>query len=116
MKQAKMPLYIRFGEIPNDGKSRVHRSDDVIREEAGLSVWRAVENCGCYYPVLPEDANENAIADYFNFLLHSDKKVFLVTGTEIFIEGADREPLLIDVKVLKEITHYYRKEGMNNYE
>lgn len=104
-----MPLYIRFGEIPEDGKSKVHRSDEIVREEAGVSVWRAVENCGCYYPILPDEPNENTISDYFNLLLNSDKKVYLVTGNEIFIEGADREPLLMNVIVLKEITHYYRK-------
>lgn len=104
-----MPLYIRFGEIPEDGKSKVHRSDEIVREEAGVSVWKAVENCGCYYPILPDEPNENTISDYFNLLLNSDKKVYLVTGNEIFIEGADREPLLMNVVVLKEITHYYRK-------
>lgn len=61
-----MPLYIRFGEIQEDGKSKVHRSDEIVREEAGVSVWRAVENCGCYYPILPDDPSENTISDYFN--------------------------------------------------
>ena len=107
MKQAVVPLYIRFGEIPKDEKSKVYRSDSIVREEAGVSVWRAIENCGCYYPILPEEPNENTISDYFDMLLHNDKKVYLVTGTEMFIEGADREPLLMDVKILKEITDYY---------
>ena len=107
MKQATIPLYIRFGEIPKDEKSKVYRSDSIVREEAGVSVWRAIENCGCYYPILPEEPNENTISDYFDMLLHNDKKVYLVTGTEMFIEGADREPLLMDVKILKEITDYY---------
>ena len=107
MKQAVVPLYIRFGEIPKDEKSKVYRSDSIVREEAGVSVWRAIENCGCYYPILPEEPNENTISDYFDMLWHNDKKVYLVTGTEMFIEGADREPLLMDVKILKEITDYY---------
>ena len=109
MKQASIPLYIRFGEIPSDGKSKVHRGDEIVREEVGVSVWRAIENCGYYYPILPEEPNENTISDYFYMLLHSDEKVYLVTGTEMFIEGADREPLLMDVTILKEITHYYRR-------
>lgn len=109
MEQATIPLYIRFGEIPSDGKSKVHRGDEIVREEVGVSVWRAIENCGCYYPILPEEPNENTISDYFYMLLHSDEKVYLVTGTEMFIEGADREPLLMDVTILKEITHYYRR-------
>lgn len=112
MKQASVPLYIRFGEIPLDGKSKVYRGDEIVREEAGISVWRAVENCGYYYPILPEEPNENTISDYFDLLFHSDKKVYLVTGTEMFIEGADREPLLMDVKIIKEITYFRNlKEG-----
>ena len=81
----------------------------LIREEGGVSVWRAVESNGLYYPILPENPNKNAIADYFVLLLESDKNVYLVTGDELFIEGADREPLLNNVKIIKEITKYYRK-------
>lgn len=109
MKQASIPLYIRFGEIPTDEISEVHRGDSVIREEGGVSVWRAVESNGLYYPILPENPNKNAIADHFVLLLESDKNVYLVTGDELFIEGADREPLLNNVKIIKEITKYYRK-------
>lgn len=114
MKQATIPLYIRFGEIPEYEKSKVHRGDQIVREEAGVSVWRAVQNCGYYYPMLPEHPNENTISDYFHLLLYSNSKVYLVTGTELFIEGADREPLLMDVHILKDITHYYRKEKETN--
>ena len=112
MKQASIPLYIRFGEIPNDESSKVHRGDAIIRKEGGVSVWRAVESDGIYYPILPVDFNKNAISDYFNLLLKSNKRVYLVTGDELSIEGADREPLLNNIKILKEITNYYRD---NNY-
>lgn len=108
---ASIPVYIRFGEIPQDAMSSVHRSDYVVRKEGGLSVWRAVKVDGKYFPVLPDEPNENSLADYFNFLIDSDTKVYLVTGTEIFVEGACREPLLINPIVLKEITHYYRPDS-----
>lgn len=108
MNQESIPLYIRFGKIPENKISKVHRSDAVIREEGGLSVWRACRANGRYYPLLPEDANENGIADYFHYLLYSDEPVYLVTGTELCIEGADREPLLMDdVVVIKDITNFY---------
>lgn len=111
MKKAKAKLYIRFGEIPENEDSAVHRGDALIRNEGGVSVWDAVKvNCH-YYPILPKHPNENAIADYFNHLLYSDSKVFLVTGTEIFVEGADREPLLMDVKIIEELTNFYRGHG-----
>ena len=48
MKQASVPLYIRFGEVPSDGKSKVNKSDSIVREEAGVSVWRAGGKCGGY--------------------------------------------------------------------
>ena len=109
IKQAKAPLYIRFGEIPTSGHSKIHASDEVIGEEVGISIYRAIESNGLYFPELPEDANESGIFDYFEYLLHSDKKVYLVTGTEMRFEGQDREPLLSDATVLKDITHYYRE-------
>ena len=43
MKQATAKLYIRFGELPKDGKSRVHISGEPCVEEAGVSVYRAIE-------------------------------------------------------------------------
>ena len=90
MKQAAAPLYIRFGEIPKGKKSKVHCGDETVRNEGGLSVWRAVEVNNCYYPILPEEPNDNTISDYFNLLLQSDRKVYLVTGDELYIEGACR--------------------------
>lgn len=108
MKQATIPLYIRFGEIPESKTSKVYRGDAGVRDEGGLSVWRAVKANGVYYPLLLDEPNESAISDFYYFLLESNTKVYLVTGTEMCIEGADREPLLMDVKILKDITHYYR--------
>lgn len=57
MKQAKIPLYIRFGEIPDGGISYVHLGDYKARPEGGLSVWKAVEANGRYYPDPPEDGH-----------------------------------------------------------
>lgn len=108
---ASIPLYIRFGEIPEDGQSKVHRNDWIIRSEGGVSVWRAVEDQGRYWPLLPEEPNGNTIADYFSMLTNrfhqKDRKVYLVTGTEICIEGADREPLLIDCQIIKDISNQF---------
>lgn len=108
-KQAMAPLYIRFGEIPEDCMSHVHRGDSVIRAEGGLSVWRAINADGRFYPMLPDDPNSNTLTDYFDMMIMENKHVYLVTGREMFLEGADREPLLMPpVIVLGEITHYYR--------
>lgn len=113
MKQANIPVYIRFGEIPKDGKSKIHLGDAIVGEEPGLSVYEAVKADGEYYPILPENVNENGLVDYFEFLIrrHTNyQKVYLVTGDRIRIEGRDGEPLLQNVKVIKEITNTYKED------
>lgn len=106
MKQATKKLYIHFGEIPEDGKSRIHASDDVIGVEAGLSVYRAVEANGLYFPVLPDDANESGVMDYFNYLFRiKEQKIFLLTGIESRFTGQDKEPLLVEYQIIGEV-HY----------
>lgn len=42
MTQAVVKLYIRFGEIPPTGKSKIYASGEPIGEELGVSVYRAV--------------------------------------------------------------------------
>lgn len=102
---SSIPVYIRFGEIPEDFQSKVYRSDQVIRSEGGVSVWNCVCANDMYYPILPENPNEHAIADYFR-MLFSDKPAYLVTGTELFLKGADGEPLLMDdIKILREVNY-----------
>lgn len=113
MIQAQMPLYIRFGEIPKDFQSSVHIGDSIVRKEGGVSVWRAIESNGYYFPILPENANEQGIFDYFH-LLFSQDTIYLVTGTELRIEGADREPLLMsDIKIIKKIDYSFLKESVS---
>lgn len=108
MKQAMIPLYIHFGEIPEDGKSRIHNGDLIEGKELGLSVYRAVESNGLYFPILPEEANESGIFTYFNYLLGLASKkypIYLLTGTESKFEGHDRESLLIDFKIIKQLNY-----------
>ena len=105
MKQASIPVYIRFGEIPKNERSKVHYGDDIAGQELGVSVWEAIKANGCYYPKLPDDANENAISDYFHQLFEKNKKVYLVIG-EKWGEGQCREPVLRNVKIIKEIANY----------
>ena len=112
MKYATTPLYIRFGDIPEDEQSQVWISGIPIAKDIGVSVYRAIECCGMYFPALPEESNADGVMDYFMFLLHGERPVYLVTGEELGFEGKDREPLLKNVTVLKEITEYYRSNPM----
>lgn len=109
MKQATAKLYIRFGDIPPSGRSRIHASGEPCGEEPGLSVYCAVEANGCYYPVLPEESNAAGISDYFRYLRDSDSAVYLVTGDRLWLEGHDREPLIANPVVIADLTHFYRQ-------
>lgn len=110
-RQASIPVYIRFGKLPENENSAVHCSDEIIRNEGGVSVWRAIEDQGKYWPLMPDNPNDNTVADYFHMLTNlygcGEGPVYLVIGDEIGIEGAAREPLLRNVKIIKEITNYY---------
>ena len=110
MRQAAASLFIRFGELPPNGKSRYYISGEPQGEEAGVSVYKAVEANGIYFPVLPDESNEAGVADYFRFLLESDSKVLLVTGDLLWLEGHDREPLIANPVVVKDLTASYRKK------
>lgn len=102
-----MKYYIRFGDIPPDYHSKVHRGDGVYGVEAGVSVWDSVVVNGVYFPVLPSKTTEDGMADYFYGLLGS-KPVYLVAGTELEEKGSVGEPLLgDDIAIIHEYTEDY---------
>ena len=98
-------VYIRFGDIPKDGKSKVYRSGEVVKEEMGVSVWDCVFANDVPYPILPKGYNETSVSDYIGYLF-GNKEVYLVTGREIGT-GAVGEPLLENITVIREYTDDY---------
>ena len=101
-----MKRYLRFGKIPEDKISRIHRGDGILGEEKGVSVWDCTFVDDVPFPILPDDSSEDGLADYFYSLL-GDKPVYLVTGTEIG-KGYVGEPVLDkDIKIILEYTNVY---------
>lgn len=99
--------YLRFGHIPEDKKSKKYRGDAIIKEEKGVSVWNCAFVNDVPFPLLPQNASESAMADYF-YMLMGNKPVYLVTGTELPECGSANEPLLdVDIKIIKEYTKDY---------
>ncbi len=99
--------YIRFGDIPKDFHSKAHRSDEIIRIEKGVSVWNCVFVNDVPFPLMPDNPSENTLADYFYMLL-GNRRVFLVTGTELSEKGSANAPLLnSDITIIKEVTDDY---------
>lgn len=99
--------YIRFGEIPPDGKSKIRRRADnsIIGEEKGISVFEYIEGRGIVVP-----HNQQARDDFLLLMNSIDKPQYIVIGEEIGV-GSDGEPLLRDVKIIKVL-----KEANQNYQ
>ena len=94
-----MKTYIRYGELPPDGKSKIHnRAREIVGEELGISVFEYIEGRGIVVP-------DNEMArDEFLMLSNSYwKPSYLVEGDEVGI-GSDGEPLLANVKIIKQLT------------
>ena len=99
--------YLRFGDIPKNKISRIHRSDTILGEEKGVSVWDCAFVNGVPFPLLPENASEDAMADYF-YMLFGNKPVYLVEGSELEEKGSAGEPLIgKDIKIISEYTDAY---------
>lgn len=89
--------YIRVGELPPDGKSKIRcRADNsIIGEEEGVSVFEYIEGRGIVVP-----HNQQARDDFLLLMNNIDKPQYIVMGEEIGV-GSDGEPLLRDVKIIK---------------
>ena len=95
-KGREVKTYIRYGELPPDGKSKIHnRAGEIIGEEIGVSVFEYIDGRGI---VVPDNATARD-----DFLMLSGKfwvNHYLVSGDEVGV-GSDKEPLLANVKILK---------------
>lgn len=107
LMESNLKKYVRYGDLPEDGKSKIHRGDAIIGKEEGVSVWNAKEVDGVYFPCMPENPNDDCIADFFYDLLTTNKPIYVVTGDELPERGTDGEPLITNAKIVKEITKDY---------
>ena len=114
----KNKIYIRIGEIPVDERSKIHLGEKEKYEE-GVSVWDAVKLEDGFHLVAPLHGNSYTYTDFiahafpeewYGKLLPNTLKIYVVTGDEIG-KGSDNEPLLRNVKILKELSWDYFKYG-----
>lgn len=75
-----------------------------VGEELGVSVYEAHKNInGLYSPVLPMPTNTTTLDTFLYFIKYYSGKRYLVTGDVLPFVGIDGEPLIINVKILKEL-------------
>lgn len=97
-------IYYRFGEIPINEKSGIWKGEEKVGEELGVSVYEAHKNInGSYSPVLPMPTNTTTLDTFLYFIKYYIGKRYLVTGDVLPSVGIDGEPLIINVKILKEL-------------
>lgn len=113
-------IYIRFGEIPKDERSKkgngcVGDGYECIGYENGVSVWNAILLDDGYHLVAPINGNSCTHGDFSSMAFPDDccgcnpnKKIYVVSGDEVG-KGADNEPLIRNVKIIKELPFDYFK-------
>lgn len=97
-------IFYRFGEIPKNEKSCIWKGEEKVGEEFGVSVYEAHKNInGTYSPVLPMPVNMSTLDTFLYFIRYYNGKKYLVTGDVLPFVGTDWEPLIKNVKILKEL-------------
>lgn len=111
-----MKIYLRIGKIPLNEKSKIGETG---KYELGVSVWDCVLLEDGYHLVAPLNGNSFTYADFISHAFPEEwygknlpkDKIYVVTGNEVG-KGSCNEPLLKNVKVLKELSFDYFKYGL----
>jgi hypothetical protein len=98
-------MYLRFGDIPFNGKSIVMCGDEKIGEEAGVSVYVGIEIDGKIHVVLPRLVESSCVS--LSGCLK--RKMYEVVGDLVGI-GSDGEPLLSNVHIVGIIEYSEEKD------
>lgn len=104
-------FYIRFGDIPKDEQSSIWRGEFEVGKENGVSVYPCVVNDDGTFSIGITLPITRTSLDTFRHLIEFDnRKAYLVIGKFVG-RGKDNEPLLKDIKVVREITSQIRKKS-----
>ena len=113
-------IYIRFGEIPKDEKSKkgngcIGDGYECIGYEKGVSVWNAVLLDDGYRLVAPINGNSCTHGDFSSMAFpdncygcDENQKIYVVIGDEVG-RGTDNEPLLKNIEIVEELPFDYFK-------
>lgn len=112
-------FYIRIGDIPSNEKSKIYKGDSAIGEEDGVSVYNCIKLNNIYHIVMPLPLKEGQGITYENLIqeiaqcryeIEKPRNVYLVSGMEIG-KGHDNEPLIKNVKILKDLTGQFNTKN-----
>lgn len=89
--------------MPPYERSGIWKSDQHIGYEEGVSVYDCLEKDGKYEIVLPTPLTASSLYTIQGFILYNKRRVYLVSGNEIG-QGTDKEPIIKNIRIIKEIT------------
>lgn len=113
-------LYIRFGEIPTDEKSKIYQGEIEVGTENGVSVYPAFRTdkgdivLGLNLPI-----TKTTLHTQQHLLEYDDRPCYLVKGNYVG-KDSDGQPLINNVHIIRKIDSYIVKEenidDVNNWD
>lgn len=108
-KDEQKSLYIRFGDIPSNEKSKIYRGEKEIGEENGVSVYHAFEVNGNIVLGLTLPITKTTLHTQQHLLEYDDRSSYLVKGDYVG-KDTDGQPLINNVRIIEKIEDYRVKE------
>ena len=110
-KQGKQEqLYIRFGEIPTNEKSKIYRGEIEVGTENGVSVYPAfITDGGNIVLGLTLPITKTTLHTQQHLIEYDDRPCYLVKGNYVG-KDTDGQPLINNVSIIKKIDSYRVKE------
>ena len=114
-KQGKQEqIYIRFGEIPIDEKSKIYRGEIEVGIENGVSVYPAFKtNEGNIVLGLNLPITKTTLHTQQHLIEYDNRPCYLVNGDYIG-KDTDGQPLIKNVSIIEKIDNYKVKEKIGN--
>lgn len=103
-------LYIRFGEIPTDEKSKIYQGEIEVGTENGVSVYPAFKTdkgdivLGLNLPI-----TKTTLYTQQHLLEYDNRPCYLIKGDYVG-KDTDGQPLINNVSIIKKIDNYRVKE------
>lgn len=110
-KQGKQEqLYIRFGEIPTDEKSKIYQGEIEVGTENGVSVYPAFKTSeGDIILGLSLPITKTTLYTQQHLIEYDDRLCYLVKGDYVG-KDTDGQPLINNVSIIEKIGCYRAKE------
>ena len=103
-------LYIRFGEIPTDEKSKIFRGEIEVGTENGVSVYPAFKtNEGDIVLGLNLPITKTTLYTQQHLIEYDDRPCYLVKGDYVG-KDTDGQPLINNISIIEKIDNYRIKD------